>query len=134
LLRDDIIKMYFSEGGRDLSSAVSFWKKQRWVMPMCFFISLLLTVGSIVMCRIRGFSDMTGAQTFDLGADIVSLGVCTVLLYSLIRDKNNHSENTRTRLKEMVGGKIIIESKIGEGTVATVELPKEGQINEDTVS
>ena len=99
MLRDDIIKLYYSEGGRDLSSVVSFWKKQRWVMPMCFIISLLLTVGSIVMCRIRGFSDMTGTQTFDLGADIVSLGVCTVLLYSLIQDKNNHSENTHTRLK-----------------------------------
>lgn len=43
-------------------------------------------------------------------------------------------ENTRKRIKEMCGGEVRIESKIGEGTVATVVLPKEGQRNEDTVS
>ena len=43
-------------------------------------------------------------------------------------------ENTRRRLKEMCGGEVNIESTIGEGTVATVILPKEGQKNEDTVS
>ena len=43
-------------------------------------------------------------------------------------------ENTRKRIKEMCGGEVRIESKIGEGTVATVVLPKEGQKNEDTVS
>ena len=43
-------------------------------------------------------------------------------------------ENTRRRLKEMVGGEVKIESTPGEGTVATVILPKEGQKNEDTVS
>ena len=43
-------------------------------------------------------------------------------------------ENTRKRIREMCGGKVKIESKVGEGTVATVVLPKEGQNNEDTVS
>uniref|UniRef100_UPI00386B9530 sensor histidine kinase n=1 Tax=Ruminococcus sp. TaxID=41978 RepID=UPI00386B9530 len=43
-------------------------------------------------------------------------------------------ENTRRRLKEMCGGEVNIESTIGEGTVATVRLPKEDQKNEDTVS
>ena len=43
-------------------------------------------------------------------------------------------ENTRRRLKDMCGGKMIIESTPGVGTVATVILPKEGQKNEDTVS
>lgn len=43
-------------------------------------------------------------------------------------------ENTRRRLKEMCGGEVKIESTPGEGTVATVILPKEGQKNEDTVS
>lgn len=43
-------------------------------------------------------------------------------------------ENTQRRLKEMCGGEVKIESTIGEGTVATVILPKEGQNNEDTVS
>ncbi len=43
-------------------------------------------------------------------------------------------ENTRTRLKEMCDGEIKIESTVGEGTTATIILPKEGQTNEDTVS
>ena len=43
-------------------------------------------------------------------------------------------ENTQRRLQEMCGGKVKIESKIGEGTVATVILPKEGQHHENTVS
>ena len=42
-------------------------------------------------------------------------------------------DNVRRRLKEMCGGEVIINSTIGEGTVATVILPKEGQIFEDTM-
>ena len=42
-------------------------------------------------------------------------------------------DNVRRRLKEMCGGEVEIESKIGEGTVATVTLPKEGQKRENTV-
>ncbi len=42
-------------------------------------------------------------------------------------------DNVRRRIKEMCGGTVKIESKIGEGTVATVTLPKEGQNNEDPV-
>ena len=43
-------------------------------------------------------------------------------------------ENTIRRVKDMCGGEIRIESKVGEGTTATVILPKEGQPNENTVS
>ena len=43
-------------------------------------------------------------------------------------------ENTRLRLKELCGGDVRIESTIGEGTTATVILPKEGQPHENTVS
>ena len=43
-------------------------------------------------------------------------------------------DNTLTRLKEMCGGELIIESTVGEGTAARIILPKEGQNNEDTVS
>lgn len=42
-------------------------------------------------------------------------------------------DNVRRRLKEMCGGEVIIESKIDEGTVATVILPKEGQQYENPV-
>ena len=43
-------------------------------------------------------------------------------------------ENTRTRLKEMCGGRLDIQSTVGEGTTVTIILPKEEQTNEDTVS
>ena len=43
-------------------------------------------------------------------------------------------ENTRTRLKEMCKGEIRIESTVGEGTTATIILPKKGQIDKDTMS
>ena len=43
-------------------------------------------------------------------------------------------ENTRSRLKQMCGGEITIQSTVGEGTTATITLPKEEQHNEDTVS
>ena len=43
-------------------------------------------------------------------------------------------ENTMRRVKDMCGGEIRIESTVGEGTTATVILPKEGQPNENTVS
>lgn len=43
-------------------------------------------------------------------------------------------ENTKRRLRDMCGGEVRIESTVGEGTVATVVLPKESQKNEDTVS
>lgn len=42
-------------------------------------------------------------------------------------------DNVRRRLKEMCGGSVKIESTIGEGTVATVILPKEGQNSENTM-
>ncbi len=40
-------------------------------------------------------------------------------------------ENVRRRLAEMCGGTVTITSVIGEGTTATVTLPKEGQNNEN---
>lgn len=43
-------------------------------------------------------------------------------------------ENTKRRIKDMCGGEVIIESTVGEGTVATVILPKEEQPNENTLS
>ena len=43
-------------------------------------------------------------------------------------------DNTRSRLKEMCEGEVVIESTVGEGTTARIILPKEGQNRENTVS
>ncbi len=81
----------------DIVSKINdFWNRQKWVTQLCFIISLILTVCSIVMCRIRGFSGMANTSVFNLGADIVSMAVCTVLLYSIAQDKEGFSEYTRT--------------------------------------
>lgn len=42
-------------------------------------------------------------------------------------------ENTKKRLHDMCGGEVIITSEIGKGTTARVILPKEGQIDENTL-
>ena len=79
-----------------ISRINDFWNKQRWVMPVSFLVSLIFTIAAIVMCRLRGFSDMAGTTTFNLGADIISLAISTALLYSLAQDKDGFSEYTRT--------------------------------------
>ncbi len=54
----------------------------------------------------------------------------------LKQDGRSHvgMENTRQRVKELCGGEIRVESTIGQGTTATIILPKEGQPHENTVS
>lgn len=42
-------------------------------------------------------------------------------------------DNVRRRLREMCGGTVTIHSVVGEGTTATVTLPKEGQHNENSM-
>ncbi len=79
-----------------ISKINSFWNRQRWVMPLCFLMSAIFTLSVIVVCRIRGFSGMPNVYTFNLGADIVSLAICTVLMYSIIQDREGYSEHTRT--------------------------------------
>ena len=60
------------------------------------FFSLINTIAIIAVCRIFGFSGMPNTYTFNIGADIVSLAICTVLLYSIIQDKECYGEHTRT--------------------------------------
>ncbi|MBR2280645.1 MAG: histidine kinase [Ruminococcus sp.] len=74
----------------------SFWDRHKWIMPLCFVFSLVYTITSIAILRVRTFSGMPPTSVFNLGADIVSMAVCTVLLYSIAQDKEGYSEYTRT--------------------------------------
>lgn len=65
-------------------------------MPLCFVVSLVFTIAAIVFWRIRGFDGMPATSVFNLGADIVSMAVATVLLYSIAQDREGFSEHTRT--------------------------------------
>ena len=40
-------------------------------------------------------------------------------------------ENTKRRLKDLCDGEVVIESTPGEGTVATMILPKSGQVKDE---
>ena len=72
------------------------WNRHKWILPMSFLLSLVFMLVATVMCRIRGFSEMDPRFVFSLGADMISLSVCAVLLYSLGQDKNSSSEYMRT--------------------------------------
>ncbi len=70
-------------------------QKQKWIMPACFVLSIVMTSAAIVLCRVKGFAGMNNEYTFSIGADLVSMAVCTVMLYSCIQDREG-SEHTRT--------------------------------------
>ena len=74
----------------------SFFLRNKWVLPLCFLTSATLTVMGIAICLARGFSDLQNTFTFSVGADVFSMLVCTVLLYSCIQDKEGASMHTRT--------------------------------------
>lgn len=71
-----------------------FWARQKWVMPLCFIMSLINVFLVILFLELRRFSGMDNYFTFTLGADIVSLFICSALLYSIIQDKNAVSRHT----------------------------------------
>lgn len=79
-----------------VSQITNYWSRKKWIMPLCFIISLVLTAAAIAMCIMRGFSNMAATSVFNLGADIVSMAVATVLLYSIAQDREGFSEHTRT--------------------------------------
>ncbi len=66
------------------------------VVPICFIISLLFTSSLIILFDTWGIDDLPFNMAFNLGGDLVSLGVCTVLLYSFLQDKEGQSHYTRT--------------------------------------
>ena len=94
----------------------SFFLRNKWVLPLCFLTSVTLTVLGIGICLIKGFSGMANTFSFSVGADIFSMLVCTVLLYSCIQDKEGASMHTRTfvlliMMTNCVGKLIMIPGK-----------------------
>ncbi|MBO4394811.1 MAG: histidine kinase [Eubacterium sp.] len=73
-----------------------FWRRQRWVMPLMFAVSLLFAILSIVGIAVWGVPDLDSMISFTTGVDVVSLCICTVLLFWLIQDREGFSEYTRT--------------------------------------
>ena len=72
------------------------WGKYKWIIPASFIASLVFSLTAIALCRVRGFDGMESYAVFNIGADIVSLCICTVLLYSLAQDKDGFSAYTVT--------------------------------------
>ena len=73
-----------------------FWSRHQWIMTVCFIVSLVFTLGTIAVCLVRDFSGMSAGTVFSISADVVSLCVCTVLLFSMAQDRKSMSEYTRT--------------------------------------
>ncbi|MBQ7431004.1 MAG: PP2C family protein-serine/threonine phosphatase [Butyrivibrio sp.] len=70
--------------------------KRKWSSPACFVSSLVLTIFLIGVCKIRGFDGLPNTVTLSIGADVVSLMICTVLLYSCIRQSDHSAVYVRT--------------------------------------
>lgn len=69
--------------------------KQKWIIPACFWMTLVLTVLGIVLCLVRGFSGMDNRWTFSIGADVFCLAICAMLCYSCMQARQEEEEYTR---------------------------------------
>ncbi len=72
-----------------------FLSRQKWLVNCCFYFCLILTIGSLISCRLDGTAALTKANCISIGADMVSLAICTTLLYSLKQDKEMSSGHTQ---------------------------------------
>ena len=72
-----------------------FLSRQKWLVKGCFYFCLVLTVGSLLFFRFDGAENLTKANCISIGADMVSLAICTVLLYSCKQDKDMNSGHTQ---------------------------------------
>ena len=54
-----------------------------------FVISLTLFVLLVAICALRGFGGMEATWVFNCGADVLGVAICTVILFSIYRDKRN---------------------------------------------
>ncbi|MBQ5330183.1 MAG: histidine kinase [Oscillospiraceae bacterium] len=62
---------------------------------ICFAVSLVFTIALIILMKYYGLHSLPFNMTFNLGADVISLGVCTVLLFSFMDDTEGQSDYTR---------------------------------------
>ena len=72
-----------------------FLSRQKWLVNSCFYFCLVLTIGSLIFCRLDGADNLTQANCISIGADMVSLAICTTLLYSCKQDKDMNSGHTQ---------------------------------------
>ncbi|MBQ4364565.1 MAG: histidine kinase [Oscillospiraceae bacterium] len=82
--------------------SISFWDRKPWSLlrkyayQICCIVSMIFTLALVIIYDSCGMSMLPYNMTFNLGADVISLGVCTVLLFSFIRDEDEHNRYTRT--------------------------------------
>ncbi len=80
----------------EISDNVRFFlSRQKWLVRGCFYFCLILTISSMLFFRIDGADDLTQANCISIGADMVSLAICTTLLYSCKQDKDMNSGHTQ---------------------------------------
>ncbi len=72
-----------------------FLSRQKWLVNGCFYFCLILTLGSLIFCRVDGTDELTNTNCISIGADMVSLAICTAMLYSCKQDKDMNSGHTQ---------------------------------------
>ena len=68
--------------------------KSKKLMVLGFVVALLLFVLTVILCIVRGFSEMETTWVFNVGTDAVSIAVCVVVYFGCMMDSNGPSENT----------------------------------------
>ena len=69
--------------------------QQTWIAPLCFGVSCVLTVLSVVFIFIRGFGSMSSEWIFSIGADVFCMAVCTMLCFSSTLNNKARSADTQ---------------------------------------
>ena len=70
-------------------------RKQTWIVMACYYICLAMTIGAIIFLKVKGAGNLSKGTCLSLGADIVSMAISTVLLYSCKQDRNLDSNYTK---------------------------------------
>ena len=66
--------------------------EKKTTIPAAFIMICTLMIASLAICVLRGFENIEPEWAFSMGADIISLAICTVIFFSVIQGKNVFNE------------------------------------------
>ncbi len=68
--------------------------KFKKLMALGFVVALLLFALTVILCIVRGFSEMETTWVFNVSTNAVSIAVCAVVYFGCMMDSNGLCENT----------------------------------------
>ena len=78
--------------GKSVTDALD---KKKWIIPVSFIFTVLITVAGFVLLANRGISSLEKVYDFNIGADLFCLAICSMLFFSCIQDRGNRGGYTR---------------------------------------